>query len=155
MLVLKVKFPFCSHKILFIIWTLFPLYLRRTRNMIPVRTSEDDEVPMEDIHSWDRVCSQPAIAAESSRLNGDQDRGARSSDVIVIRKCNGWHDVASVICTFPRIWTSPFSDRISRNLWSNIWTAHEEILGPGTVNLLLQQVVLFSTLQDKPKTDIQ
>lgn len=34
--------------------------------MIPVRTSEED-VPMS--------CSQPATAAESSRMNGDQDCG--------------------------------------------------------------------------------
>ncbi|XP_030295476.1 interleukin-15 receptor subunit alpha isoform X8 [Sparus aurata] len=44
----------------------FYYYKRRTKNMIPVRTSEED-VPMS--------CSQPATAAESSRMNGDQDCG--------------------------------------------------------------------------------
>ncbi|KAM8740721.1 interleukin-15 receptor subunit alpha isoform 7-T7 [Acanthopagrus schlegelii] len=53
----------------------FYYYKRRTRNMIPVRTSEED-VPMDGIQPRDSVRSQPATAEEGIRLNGDQDCGA-------------------------------------------------------------------------------
>ncbi|XP_036977148.1 interleukin-15 receptor subunit alpha isoform X8 [Acanthopagrus latus] len=53
----------------------FYYYKRRTRNMIPVRTSEED-VPMDGIQPQDSVRSQPATAVEGIRLNGDQDCGA-------------------------------------------------------------------------------